>query len=63
MRIQLWYSEDMDQWRWSLTTRTYGVDQKYRQETGQRKDLRIAMEDIANTVEYLVEQKNAKFKS
>ena len=55
MRIQLWYSEDMDQWRWSLTTRTYGVDQTYRQETGQRKDLRIAMEDIANTVEYLVE--------
>ena len=40
----------MRQWRWSLidpVTR--------RQESGQQFDLRDAMNDIANTVEYLIE--------
>ena len=50
MDIKLWYSKDMKQWRWSLidpVTR--------RQESGQQFDLRDAMNDVANTVEYLIE--------
>ena len=63
MRIQLWYSEGMKEWRWSLTTRRYGSDGHCAQETGSRSDLREAMGDIANTVEYLVEKENGDFKS
>ena len=49
MDIKLLYSKDMRKWRWSLidpVTR--------RQESGQQFDLRDAMNDVANTVEYLI---------
>ncbi len=49
MDIKLWYSKDLKRWRWSLidpVTR--------RQESGQQFDLREAMSDVANTVEYLI---------
>ena len=49
MDIKLWYSKDMRKGRWSLidpVTR--------RQESGQQFDLRDAMNDVANTVEYLI---------
>jgi len=51
MNIQLWYSKDMGQWRWSLT------DDKHKniQESGQRPDLRDAMNDVATTVEYILD--------
>jgi hypothetical protein len=41
----------MSQWRWSLT------DDKNQniQESGQRPDLRDAMNDIATTVEYILD--------
>ena len=50
MDIKLWYSKDLRRWRWSLidpVTR--------RQESGQQFDLRDAMSDVANTVEYLIQ--------
>ena len=50
MDIKLWYSKDLKRWRWSLidpVTR--------RQESGQQFDLREAMNDVANTVEYLIQ--------
>ena len=50
MDIKLWYSKDLKRWRWSLidpVTR--------RQESGQQYDLRDAMSDVANTVEYLIQ--------
>ena len=50
MEIKLWYSKDLRRWRWSLidpVTR--------RQESGQQFDLRDAMNDVANTVEYLIQ--------
>jgi len=51
MNIKLWYSKSMKHWRWTLTdTSTSTV----RQESGQRPDLRDAMSDVANTVEYLI---------
>ena len=50
MDIKLWYSKDLRRWRWSL------IDPVTRkQESGQQFDLRDAMNDVANTVEYLIE--------
>ena len=39
----------MNMWRWTLTDPTT-LDM----ESGQQQDLRLAMEDVANTVEYLI---------
>ena len=51
MKIQLWYSQGMSQWRWSLTDdKNHNI-----QESGQRPDLRDAMNDIATTVEYILD--------
>ena len=50
MDIKHWYSKDLRRWRSSLidpVTR--------RQESGQQFDLRDAMNDVANTVEYLIQ--------
>ena len=43
----------MNLWRWSLVDDRRPIS---KQETGQREDLREAMQDIANTVEYLMEK-------
>ena len=51
MKINLWHCKDMGQWRWSLTDDSRPI---IKQETGQRPDLRDAMNDIANTVEYML---------
>lgn len=51
MKINLWYCESLQQWRWTLTDSHRPV---LRQESGQRPELRDAMNDIANTVEYLL---------
>jgi len=48
MDIKLWYSEEMEMWRWSL------VDINSQPHSGQRKDLREAMNDVATTVEYII---------
>lgn len=41
----------MNQWRWTLTdTKTM------EQHSGGREELRIAMDDIANTVEYILDK-------
>jgi hypothetical protein len=52
MKINLWYCESMGQWRWTLIDDHRPV---IRQESGQRENLRDAMNDIANTVEYMLE--------
>lgn len=41
----------MNLWRWTL------IDNRrttVRQESGQQPDLRVAMQDVANTVEYMM---------
>jgi hypothetical protein len=48
MDIKLWFNEEMKMWRWTL------IDKDLNMESGQQSDLRIAMTDIANTVEYLM---------
>ena len=51
MKINLWYSKNVNEWRWTLTSST---EPKTIQESGGQKDLRVAMNDIANTVEYII---------
>lgn len=41
----------MNLWRWTLIDDRRPV---VRQESGQRDDLKLAMEDVANTVEYIL---------
>ena len=57
MKINLWYCADMKQWRWTLTDNTRPV---CKQESGQRPHLRDAMNDVANTVEYMLECKQSE---
>jgi len=52
MNIKLWYCESMKQWRWTLADCSRPI---IKQESGQRPDLRDAMNDVANTVEYMLE--------
>ena len=51
MEIKVWYSKGIKQWRWSL------IDiETRRQESGQQYHIRDAMNDIANTIEHMVER-------
>lgn len=53
MKINLWYNASMRQWRWTLS------DERDRmvQESGQQPDLRDAMNDVATTVEHILQSK------
>jgi hypothetical protein len=57
MKIQLWYCDSMKQWRWTLCDSTRPIR---RQESGQQPFLRDAMNDVANTVEYMLECNQAE---
>lgn len=50
MVINLWYNRKMKGWRWTLTE-TGLLDQH----SGTREELRDAMNDVATTVEYLLD--------
>jgi hypothetical protein len=52
MKINLWRSEHEGQWRWTLCDEQ---TDPFMMESGQRPNLHAAMEDIANTVEYMLE--------
>ena len=54
MKINLWYCVDMKQWRWTLTDDSRPI---IKQESGQQQHLRDAMNDVANTVEYMMQCK------
>ena len=55
MIINLWFNKDMNQWRWTLTDPV-----TFDMESGQRDNLRDAMNDVANTVEYLISKPTHK---
>jgi len=55
MNIKLWYCNSMGLWRWTLTDSRRPV---CHQESGQRADLRLAMEDVAKTVEHMLQLRN-----
>ena len=50
MVINLWYNKAMGEWRWTLTD-TSVMDQH----SGNREKLRDAMNDVATTVEYILD--------
>ena len=52
MKINLWYCQSMGMWRWTLTDDRRPIS---KMESGQQSDLRNAMNDVANTVEYMLE--------
>ena len=52
MNIKLWYCASMKQWRWTLTDCSRPI---CKQESGQQPFLRDAMNDVANTVEFMLE--------
>ena len=54
MKINLWYCSNMKQWRWTLTDSSRPI---CKQESGQQPNLRDAMNDVANTVEYMLNEK------
>lgn len=55
MKINLWHCKDMNLWRWTLTDDHRPI---VRQESGQRENLRDAMNDVVNTVEYILDKHN-----
>lgn len=57
MKINLWKCELMGQWRWTVIEDSRTVIQ---QESGQHKDLHIAMQDIEKSVEYLTDKFSKK---
>lgn len=59
MKINLWRSEHQGQWRWTLCDEQ---TDPFMMESGQQPDFRTAMNDIANTVEYMLESQNKKNK-
>ena len=58
MKINLWYSKGMGQWRWTLSEEFRNGVTKIEQHSGQRIYLRDAMDDVANTVEYILDHKD-----
>ena len=59
MKINLWYSKGMGQWRWTLVEEFRNGVTHTEQHSGQRPDLRVAMNDVANTVEYILDKKKS----
>ena len=53
MKVQIWFSNTAKEWRWTLSS----DEDIHTQESGGQPDLRVAMNDIANTIEYLLETK------
>lgn len=51
MDIKLWYNKDVEQWRWTLSD----PDDQVTMESGNSRELRTAMEDVAKTVEWMLE--------
>lgn len=51
MDIKLWYNKEVEQWRWTLSD----PDNQSTLESGNSNDLRKAMEDVAKTVEWMLE--------
>jgi hypothetical protein len=51
MKINLWHCKEMNKWRWTLVKDDRPI---CIQESGQQENLRDAMNDVVNTVEYLM---------
>ena len=56
MKINLWYSKSMGRWRWTLHEEFKNGVTKTEYHSGQQPFLRDAMEDVATTVEYILDR-------
>ncbi len=56
MLLRMWYSNDMEEWRQTLTS----DEDATLQESGTSEELRVAMNDVATTVEYLLDNNMIK---
>ena len=54
MKINLWYSKGVSEWRWTLCEEFKNGTTKIEQYSGSQEELREAMNDVANTVEYIL---------
>ncbi len=54
MKITLWFCDSMNQWRWTLCDSSRPI---LKQESGQSNNLKDAMDDIANTVQFIINKK------
>lgn len=50
MHISLWYSNDVEQWRWTLSSATDAMDM----ESGNAAELEVALDDVKNTIKWMV---------
>ena len=57
MKINLWYCQSMKEWRWTLCEDVVDKEKSFVQESGSKIFLRDAMNDIASTVEFVLECK------
>jgi len=57
MKINLWYSKGVSVWRWTLCEEIKNGVTKIEQHSGSQRELRDAMNDVANTVEYMLDKK------
>ena len=62
MKINLWYSKGMRQWRWTLCEEFKNGVTKMEQHSGTQRELRDAMNDVANTVEYMLDERQTSKK-
>ena len=60
MKINLWYNKSLGQWRWTLVEETKNGKTYKEQHSGQQPMLRDAMNDVANTVEYMLKCSESK---
>jgi len=60
MKINLWYSKGVSVWRWTLCEEFRNGVTKIEQYSGSQEELRDAMNDVANTVEYILDIREKK---
>ena len=57
MKINLWFSKPTQVWRWTLVTE----EDPFMMESGQSGELTGAMDDVGNTVKWLMDSKSNHF--
>ena len=50
MNLNLWYNKEVSQWRWTLSSSTESMDM----ESGSSPELEVALKDVKNTIEWMV---------
>jgi hypothetical protein len=59
MNIHLWYNSGVEQWRWTMSSTLNPKTM----ESGNSSELKVALEDIGKTIEYLMEENGNESRS